>query len=252
MTSDQKSSRQAMIMRRVDPAELGIEVASSTDIADMRSALVHAAAAGCNVLAPITTLQRIPPMHEMGITVVAFSTAGMGPKGNSTWYTTDGGGLALRRAAIDQLAQAAGLSSVPSGCCVEQVDRGTYKATHTVRGKGLDGTERVVVASATAGGGKYADRKAETMAHNRCVRRFLAIKGSYTKEEAVRPFVLAKVTFAPDMTNPVIAEMVAAKELGIVGEIYGARAAAQRPGQIAEAEIAEVDADDTPEPWGAK
>lgn len=63
-------------------------------------------------------------------------------------------------------------------------------------------------------------RGCEARAVNAVIRAF-GIKQKYTKDELKRPFVVVRVMFIPDMTNPAIAAIVAQQALAGVGTLYG-------------------------------
>ncbi len=227
------------IVRRIDPRELGLPEGPTTDTALIQDALAHALAQGCNVLAPPTRIQSLPPDHQLSICVVAFDVdGGWNGKSNDSFYQVDGGKVALHKASLNKLAAAAGLSDVPEHCKVEQVEPSFWRASHCVEGKLYDGTviRRVGTVevdlrdgsaeAAKAGRGLrnarvFGARNAETKAALRAIRSWLSLQGSYTRDQARQPFVFPRLRWVPDLSDPIIKRMVAAKELGIVDALYG-------------------------------
>lgn len=240
--------------QRVDPASLGLPVKPVTDVADVRDALVVADARGCNVLAPVTELQHLPPGYQVALRVIAFPVDGAWDgRSNGLWYETDGGKVALHRPCLDQLASLAGLT----WDYVKRTDDGSvpllwsYEAAATLRA--VDGQRRQVIRSRTLdlrdGSPEITDmieaaRKqnrgadsqiskarlngaalAETKATSRVVRAALGLRGSYTKVEAARPFVFPTLVWLPDLSDPEVRRMVTAVELGIARQVYGPGAA---------------------------
>ena len=239
---------------KVDGTRYGLPQGPVTDVGLVRDALATALEKGCNLLAPLTQLQTLPPDHEVALVVVAFPLDGeWSNRSNGTWYEVDGGKVSLHRGALDRLAAAAGLSSVPEHCRVELVETFFWRATYTVRGKGFDGQERTVTKSVEfdvrqdspearklgrglAGARKFGARHAESKAANRAIRSFLGLNGSYTRAAAAKPFVFPKLQWVPDMSDPMIRRMVAAKQLGIVDQLFGAQARAENAPQIVQVE----------------
>jgi len=238
---DHRNQQLPAVVQQINPSNYGLPVAPVTDVALVQDALATALSRGCNLLAPLTQLQSLPPDHEIALVVVAFPVDGQWRnKSNGTWYEVDGGKVALHRGALDKLASAAGLSSVPAHCNVELVEKNYWRAKYTVRGKGFDGVERQITKSvefdvrdgsaeqSKAGRGlrtvrAFGARHAESKAANRAIRSFLGLNGSYTKDEAARPFVFPKLRWVPDMSDPMIKRMVAAKQLGVIDQLFGAQ-----------------------------
>lgn len=79
---------------------------------------------------------------------------------------------------------------------------------------------------------KYGRQLAETKAMNRLARN-LGVRQSYTIAElTAKPFVIMRTMFMPDMTNPRVAEMIAAVNLGARHLLY--------PGATAPQEVPEL------------
>lgn len=76
---------------------------------------------------------------------------------------------------------------------------------------------------------KFGLELAETKSLNRLARN-LGIKQAYTIEELSKPFVIFRASYVPDLSNPRVAEMMAAASLGARHTMYpGASAPQQVP-----------------------
>ena len=63
---------------KVDGTRYGLPQGPVTDVGLVRDALATALEKGCNLLAPLTQLQTLPPDHEVALVVVAFPLDGEG------------------------------------------------------------------------------------------------------------------------------------------------------------------------------
>lgn len=62
---------------------------------------------------------------------------------------------------------------------------------------------------------------AESKAQNRVIRALLGVNPSYTLEELTSGFVLMRLQFVPDMSDPMIKMLVTAQHIGAVEALYG-------------------------------
>lgn len=245
--TDRPGPDQAAQLVRVQPEALGLPAHPVSNVEDVTEALQSLSESrGCVLLAPTTRIDYLPPDHVIAFRVVTFDTSPP-PSGwnqrfasNGTFYRTDSGKFALHKVAIDQLAQAAGLSWVPSEC--RRTDDGEplrWEYRMTADMKGFDGKQRRITRTAEwdlregsphaigmkpgqlAMARRYGAAHAESRAANRVVRAALGL-GSYTLEESRLPFVFPVLMWVPPANDPEIRRMVAAKELGIVAEVFGA------------------------------
>lgn len=235
----------------ISPQRLGLPVGPQSDVAAVSDCLLRAHAT-CNVLAPAMQLDYLPPDHVISFMVVLFPTDGINTyrddtgadraakqQSNGVWYATDGGDLALHRAALDMLAQAAGITWLHDQCgrTDDRHTPGVWAYRMTCQIKGLDGRTRTITreyeldlrdgspAAVKAGRGLanariHGAQLCESKASNRAVRAALGLR-AYTVAEAQRPFVFPVLRWVPDPDDVVVRRMIAAKELGIVGEVYG-------------------------------
>lgn len=72
---------------------------------------------------------------------------------------------------------------------------------------------------------KTASEKAQTGAILRVVRALLGIKGTYSKVELSKPFVVPTVTFAPDFTDPTVRNAMLQQGMNSMGNMFGTASA---------------------------
>jgi len=82
---------------------------------------------------------------------------------------------------------------------------------------------------------------AETKAKLRAIRSAMGLKQRYTLDELSRPFIIPVLVPLLDTSDPAIRRLVAAKALGVVGELYGSMAAKMLPSAQEENPPAGVD-----------
>ncbi len=104
----------------------------------------------------------------------------------------------------------------PDGLC--HFDTCSAKAA-----KGPAGWDRVFQARA------HILSLAESKAKNRCIREALAIPVAMTKEQAAKPFVVASLVLAPDMSDPDVKRAAIAHMFGASSALYGPAPAAMGP-----------------------
>lgn len=71
---------------------------------------------------------------------------------------------------------------------------------------------------------KTASEKAQTGAILRVVRALLGIKGTYSREELSKPFVVPTVTFAPDFADPTVRNAMLQQGMNSMGNMFGTAA----------------------------
>ena len=72
---------------------------------------------------------------------------------------------------------------------------------------------------------KTASEKAQTGAILRVVRALLGIKGTYSREELSKPFVVPAVTFAPDFNDPTARNAMLQQGMNSLGNMFGTASA---------------------------
>lgn len=65
---------------------------------------------------------------------------------------------------------------------------------------------------------------AETKAKNRVIRRLLSLQQTYTKQELAKPFVVPRLLYRPDATDPMQLEQIQIEGRRAAQELYGDRA----------------------------
>jgi hypothetical protein len=243
-------------------AEVQIVSGAFRDPQRATTALRQASSLG-HLVAPAPVCGALPEGCSLAIAAVQVDAA------NET-YELPGGKRGLGKVALDKIAAAAGISWDPN--LSRRLDDGSdphychYKAVGRVRD--FDGTVRVlqgeVEIDAREGsplleeirtkaekrrarnpsqpndGGdsqilelrKFLLRHAESKAKNRAIRS-LGVRTSYTGEELQKPFVVAKVQFTGESSDPALRRMFAEKTaeafLGSSAALYGPQPAALPP-----------------------
>lgn len=226
----------------VDPASFDLPSGPIADISRLRGAL-SVAAANCNLLGPEMQIDRVPLDYAISLRVVRLP-ADLSGDSNGVWYKQEGGKLALHYSALNILAQAAGITwlSVQHERMGEPL---LWRVVAKARCRLFDGTYREEIASreldlregsaltrSIKSSGQLGKMRAvgaeqcESKAKARVIRALLGLRSSYTVAEAKRPFVVPTLLYMPPDTVE-IRQMVAARELGIVAELYGPRPAAR-------------------------
>jgi len=209
-----------------------------------------------NVLTPFSNVSGIAPSFGIIATVVKINTnqidgevySGTTPAGRAGMPFLKGAPgtpleeLALAKIGLRKLAECGGIST-----STQRTDPRTianyweFKAIATYRG--LDGTN--VVREATfewdlrdgsdrlkgwtaqqvSEGRKNGLRNCEARAINAAIRECgCGIKQKYTRAELEKPFVVVRVAFHPDMSDPAIKQMVTQQALHGASALYPARA----------------------------
>ena len=68
---------------------------------------------------------------------------------------------------------------------------------------------------------KHAPQKALTGAILRVIRALIGMKGQYTEDELKKPFVLARVNFSPDFSDPVVKHEMLSQGVASMTNIFG-------------------------------
>jgi hypothetical protein len=67
---------------------------------------------------------------------------------------------------------------------------------------------------------KHKVAKADTGAHLRCVRDLLGIKSGYRREELKKEFVVARIDFLPDLSDPRTKDVMIRRGASAIGDLY--------------------------------
>ena len=68
---------------------------------------------------------------------------------------------------------------------------------------------------------KTASEKAQTGAILRVIRALLGLKGSYSKNELEKPFVVPTITFSPDYNDPTVRSAMLQQGMNSMGNLFG-------------------------------
>jgi hypothetical protein len=195
-------------------------------------------AANVNLITPVQSPDYIPAMHSVSLRAVvidANESRGDVYKGSFCGNNE----RAMTKIAILKLLQAAGGTVVESRRIDDRRDHyvaefrvvieipqmdGTVRRFEATKGVDYrDGSPQVSAFSAAQlkSARQFVPDLAETKALLRAVRGALALKQKYTVDELARPFVVPALVPNVDMSDPEIKRMVAAKALGVSGQLYG-------------------------------
>lgn len=68
---------------------------------------------------------------------------------------------------------------------------------------------------------KFRLQLAQTGAMDRVIRKILGLKGTYKKEELQKPFVVPKIAFSPDVTDPRVRELLLRQGMDATNVLFG-------------------------------
>ncbi len=233
------------------------------------------------LLTPVIGVDYLPPMHHVSLrgvfidpTVTKDLKNPRSERGRDCYFDSKfcaPNERALNKQGLSRLLTAGGVSVIdiargddrkdPRVCTlyvtveVQQLDGKLIRIregkTTDLRAERTSGwsVERIAMAQ------ERIEEVTETKALLRCIRQLFSLQQKYTSEELLeKPFVIPVLVPAPDMNDPEIKRMVAAKALGLEDVLYGSRPGA---GKVIEAEVvtrssaAPLDADDEPESGAA-
>jgi len=187
---------------------------------------------GFNVLTPVVTLNSIPRDHRIVVNRIAINPdPGAGEVFANPLFCKSGE-VALSKVGLEKVAQCAGISITES----VRVDSGTvphlYSYRVTGRWTGFDGNTIARQANKTLDlrdgsnelKGFQANQIDQTRRHGEAIceskainrlYRMYGLRQKYTQRElAERPFIVLKLQWEPDMTNPVVAALVTQMRMG--------------------------------------
>ncbi len=207
----------------------------------------------CNLVSPATTAPSLPEGCEVAVSLVRISDADT--------YSTGGGKKGLAKAALEQIAGAAGVTWDPAlcrrvddrrdphYCAVEVVGyvRGFDGSVRTITGdKELDlreGSPNADAIRSKARDGKDAEKQLREMRQHiqshayskaklRAIRS-LGVRTGYTDAELAKPFAVARLMFTGPTSDPALrrefARMQATAMVGGMSQLYGTPAPAALP-----------------------
>ena len=224
-------------------ADTGLEKAAErtpaiiTTPEQYRGALLHWQESHFNVLTPFTNISGMAPQHGIITSLILVNPdKEVGEVYADLPYLK--GNVALAKVGLRKLAECAGISTRTE----RTDDRRTlcyweFKAIASYRG--IDGA--IITREATKEwdlrdgspqmkgwtanqieeGRKHGLRNCEARAINAAIRECgCGVKQAYSREELKKPFVVCRVMFTPDMTDPAIKQLVTAAALGGTTALY--------------------------------
>lgn len=214
------------------------------------AALFDRLAAQANFVTPIVRPDFIPPMHAVVPRVVRLDPT---PDNGDVYVDAQfckGGKKALTKVALLKLWTNAGGTLITAECgrtddgkdrlyCawkivgeIQQMDGTRVRYIGTKEIDLNDGQPAALKAlgrdNSTANltnARMHIASNCETKAILRMVRAAFALKSTYTPEELAKPWVIPALVFQPDMSDPEVRRMVAARGLGQQAALYGTPAA---------------------------
>jgi hypothetical protein len=217
-----------------------------------------------NVLTPFTNISGIAPGHGIITSLIQISPEKSVGESYDGLPFLNGNEVALAKVGLRKLAECAGISTD-----TDRTDPRTipnyWEFKATARYKGIDGATITRVATKewdlrdgspqmkgwspkqVEEGRKHGLRNCEARAINAAIRECgCGIKQKYSKEELKKPFVVCRVMYQPDMSDPDIKRMVTAQALAGTAAMYPAPAPREHApvagGEVVDAETANAGA----------
>lgn len=207
-----------------------------------------------NVLIPSDTIQQLSAFHKPILEVVRISSD---PKDKEVYDVAGTGDFALHATALNKIAYAAGIVwdargsgrtdngsdpnqvSYKSQAAVRKED-GTYMLMHAEylldlavieeeireqkrkkaekEGKPFD---EASVKKEMLQKRKFRLQLAQTGAMDRVIRKILGLKSTYKKEELQKPFVVPKICFSPDVSDPETRRILLQQGMEATNALFG-------------------------------
>ena len=217
-----------------------IEGGAITSQDDFTAKLADWQRAGAHVLCPMVDFSTLPPGHALVAAGVQMSTDendGDVYKG-TPWLS--GGRVALSKVGLRKLADCAGMSITTT--TVEPFDVNYWKVKATATRTGLDGGREVrestfewdlrdgsarakpMTARQLEQARLHGLRHCETRAINSVIRE-LGVKQTYRPQELAKPFVVVRLMYQPDMSDPATRRLADAAHFGASAALYPPAAA---------------------------
>lgn len=229
--TEEKPAAGALVKSRVVQGEIVTAEEYNSQVAAWRSE-------GFNVLTPAVALSTIPRDHKIAVNRVQISPNPTAGEVYTNPLFTGSGEVALAKVALEKIAQCAGISIDH----INRVDSGTvpYVWTYRVAGHWIsfDGTriDRIATKTLDLRDGsvelkgfkpnqieqarRHGESVCESKAINRLYRQY-GLKQKYAaKELADRPFIVLKLQWDPDMSNPIVAAIVTQLRAGATQLLY--------------------------------
>jgi hypothetical protein len=234
LMSESVKETQALAKRVVE----GEIVGDIVDAQSFNAKVAHWRAQGYNVLTPSLALSSIPKDHVIAVSPVSINPDPNGGEVYQNDLFCKSGEVALSKVGLEKVAQSAGISITES----RRVDSRTVEHvwSYEVRGHWLtfDGTRVDRIATKTIDfrdgspdikgftprqveqARRHGEAICQSKATNRLYRQY-GLRQKYTQRELVeRPFIVMKLRWVPDESNPVIAAIVTQMRMGATALMY--------------------------------
>lgn len=194
-------------------------------------------AQGLNVLTPAAVLSTIPRDHTIVVNAVQINPDPAGGEVYQNPLFTRGQEVALSKTGLERIAQSAGISIDE----IQRVDSGdvalvwTYRvyghwigfngqridrvATKTLDLRDSSPEIKGFTANQIEQARRHGEAVCESKAINRLYRQY-GLKQKFQRSELERPFIVMKLQWEPDMSNPVVAAIVTQLRAGATQLLY--------------------------------
>lgn len=229
--NDQKPTDQGLVKSRVIEGEIVDAFAYNTQVASWQTS-------GFSVLTPAASLSSLPRDHKVLVQKVQINPDPAGGEVYTNPLFTKNGEVALSKSGLEKVAQAAGITIDD----IVRVDSRTVAHLYTYRVTGhwlgFDGNVIARIAHKTLDlrdgsadikgftanqveqARRHGEAVCESKAINRLYRQY-GLRQKYSQKElAERPFIVLKLQWEPDMTNPVVAAIVTQMKMGATTLLY--------------------------------
>lgn len=219
------------LAKRVVEGEIVDASAYNTQVASWQTS-------GFSVLTPAASLSSLPRDHKVLVQKVQINPDPAGGEVYTNPLFTRQGEVALSKSGLEKVAQAAGITIDD----IVRVDSRTVPHLYTYRVTGhwlgFDGNLIARIAHKTLDlrdgspdikgftanqieqARRHGEAVCESKAINRMYRQYGLRQKYQQRELAERPFIVLKLQWEPDMTNPVVAAIVTQMKLGATTLLY--------------------------------
>lgn len=229
--NEHKPAEQGLVKARVVEGEIVDASAYNAQVASWQTK-------GFSVLTPAVSLSSIPRDHKVLVQQVQINPDTAGGEVYSNPLFTRNGEVALSKAGLEKVAQAAGITIDD----ITRVDSRTVEHVYTYRVTGhwlgFDGNVIARIAHKTLDlrdgspdikgftanqieqARRHGEAVCESKAINRLYRQY-GLRQKYRQQElAERPFIVLKLQWEPDMSNPIVAAIVTQMKMGATNLLF--------------------------------
>jgi len=208
-------------------------------------ALKRWTAAGFHVLTPFTNLTGLAERHALIASMVTINTDVAAAEVYDGLPFLETGEVAIAKLGLRKIAECGAISTTTTRTDPRTIPS-FWEFKAIARYRSIDGS--IVTREATAEwdlrdgsprlkgwkpkqveeGRKNGARNCETRAINAAIREF-GVKQKYGRDELAKPFVVIRVAYQPDMSDPLTRQIVTSQALAGTGALYGSRRALPEP-----------------------